>query len=138
MQKRIVALHNIDAPWNAADFMQALGRAERQGNLLNQIYDDFGVKSYNYVLKESFDAKVYDTLKHKQNILRSLLAKDSNINNVENVFGDIPFEQFAAAANGNELLTKKNELLSEYKKLIQERIIHKKQQNNFSIFQLYL
>ncbi|MBZ8000516.1 hypothetical protein AVCANL277_06530 [Campylobacter canadensis] len=121
VQKRIVALHNIDAPWNAADYMQALGRAERQGNELNQIYDNFSVKSYNYVLKESFDAKVYDILKHKQNISRTFFAKDSNLNSAENFAGDIPFETMSNLANGNELATKMHELMKQRATLLENK-----------------
>ncbi|MBZ7976696.1 SNF2-related protein [Campylobacter sp. RM12637] len=121
VQKRIVALHNIDAPWNAADYMQALGRAERQGNELNKIYDNFSVKSYNYVLEESFDAKVYDILKHKQNISRTFFAKDSNLNSAENFVGDIPFETMSNLANGNELATKMHELMKQRAKLVESK-----------------
>ena len=55
-QKRIVAIHHLDAPWRPGDVEQRNGRAYRQGNINAE------VECFTYVTEGSFDARLWDTL----------------------------------------------------------------------------
>lgn len=45
IQERMIAIHHVDVPWRASDIEQQNGRAFRQGNMYNEIYE------FRYVTK---------------------------------------------------------------------------------------
>jgi hypothetical protein len=53
VQKRLVALHHLDAPWKPAEVEQRDGRILRQGN------ENKEVAIYRYVTEGSFDAYMW-------------------------------------------------------------------------------
>ena len=59
VQKRLVALHHLDAPWKPAEVEQREGRILRQGN------DNEEVAIYRYVTEGSFDAYMWQALETK-------------------------------------------------------------------------
>ena len=59
VQKRLVVLHHLDAPWKPAEVEQREGRILRQGN------DNAEVAVYRYVTEGSFDAYVWQALETK-------------------------------------------------------------------------
>ena len=56
VQKRLVALHHLDAPWKPAEVEQRDGRILRQGN------ENKEVAIYRYVTEGSFDAYMWQAL----------------------------------------------------------------------------
>lgn len=52
MQKRLFALHHLDAPWRPSDIAQREGRVIRQGNLFDHVL------IFRYVTQGGFDGKV--------------------------------------------------------------------------------
>ena len=52
IQDRVVADHHLDVPWNPADVLQRGGRAQRQGNMNDEI------TRYNYLTEGSGEAAV--------------------------------------------------------------------------------
>ena len=56
VQKRLVALHHLDAPWKPAEVEQREGRILRQGNKNEE------VAIYRYVTEGSFDAYMWQAL----------------------------------------------------------------------------
>ena len=63
VQRRIVALHHIDAQWNPAAMAQRNGRGIRQKNLNNE------VAIYNYATKGTLDAYKYQLIGGKQRFI---------------------------------------------------------------------
>ena len=59
VQKRLVALHHLDAPWKPAEVEQREGRILRQGN------ENQEVAIYRYVTEGSFDAYMWQALETK-------------------------------------------------------------------------
>ena len=59
VQKKLVAEHDLDAPWRPRDVDQRKGRIERQGN------ENEEVEIYRYVTESSFDAYSWQTLETK-------------------------------------------------------------------------
>ncbi|HZS90207.1 MAG TPA: helicase-related protein, partial [Chloroflexota bacterium] len=59
VQKRLIALHHLDAPWKPAEVEQREGRILRQGN------ENEEVAVYRYVTEGSFDAYMWQALETK-------------------------------------------------------------------------
>ena len=67
VQKRLYALHHLDAPWKPAEIEQREGRIERQGNMWREL--DKSVKIITYVTQGTFDTYRWGTLKRKHGLL---------------------------------------------------------------------
>ena len=59
VQDRLVALHDLDAPWRPGDLEQRSGRIIRQGNRNKQVH------IFRYVTEATFDAYLWQTLENK-------------------------------------------------------------------------
>ena len=68
VQKHLIAIHHLDAPWRPADLTQREGRLIRQGNLNKEVFQ------YRYITEKSFDAYVWQILENKQSFISSFLA----------------------------------------------------------------
>ena len=66
-QKRIVAIHHLDAPWRPGDVEQRDGRAFRQKNMNEE------VSKYVYVTRGSFDSRLWDILDRKQYFINQIM-----------------------------------------------------------------
>lgn len=53
VQDKLIALHNLDAPWRPADLTQRNGRILRQGNENDEI------SIFNYITEQTFDAYLW-------------------------------------------------------------------------------
>ncbi len=63
VQKRLVAAHHLDAPWRPSDLEQRNGRIIRQGNMFyERDPDNFTVAIYNYATKQTYDARMWQTI----------------------------------------------------------------------------
>ena len=62
VQKRLIAVHDLDIPWRPADLEQRAGRIIRQGN------ENKNVQILRYVTKGTFDTYSYQTLENKQKL----------------------------------------------------------------------
>ena len=68
VQKRLVALHHLDAPWKPAEVEQRDGRILRQGN------ENKEVAIYRYVTEGSFDAYMWQALETKARFISHYVA----------------------------------------------------------------
>ena len=68
VQKRLIAVHDLDIPWRPADLQQRAGRIIRQGN------ENPNVEIYRYVTKGTFDAYSYQTLEKKQRFISQIMT----------------------------------------------------------------
>ena len=71
VQKRLVALHHLDAPWKPAEVEQREGRILRQGN------DNDQVAIYRYVTEGSFDAYMWQALETKARFISQVMTGDN-------------------------------------------------------------
>ena len=67
VQRRLVALHHLDAPWRPRDIEQREGRILRQGNANTE------VQIYRYVTEGSFDAYMWQTLETKARFIQQVM-----------------------------------------------------------------
>lgn len=68
VQKKLIAVHDLDIPWRPADLEQRAGRIIRQGN------ENKKVQIFRYVTKGTFDAYSYQTLENKQRFISQIMT----------------------------------------------------------------
>ena len=102
VQTRAVALHHLDAPWRPADVAQREGRILRQGNLNPE------VRVYRYVVRQSFDGYLWQTLERKSRFIAQVMRGRLDVREIEDI-GDttLSYTEVKALATGNPLLMDK-------------------------------
>ena len=96
VQKRLVALHHLDAPWKPAEVEQRDGRILRQKNENKQ------VAIYRYVTEGSFDAYMWQALETKARFISQVMTGDNAARRAEDVGGqELSYAEVKALASGN-------------------------------------
>jgi hypothetical protein len=112
VQKRLVALHHLDAPWRPADIEQRDGRILRQGNT-NEY-----VKVFRYVTEGSFDAYMWQTLETKCRFIAQVMTGDATMRRAEDVdAAALTYAEVKAIASGNPLVIEKATIDAEVMRL---------------------
>ncbi len=112
IQRLVVAMHHIDAPFRPADVRQRDGRGVRPGNINKMIY------IYRYVTKRTFDAYMWQMLHRKLTFIEQMLCGDVP-QVIEDISGSdvLSFAEIKAAATDQPLLMEKTQVESEVKRL---------------------
>jgi hypothetical protein len=96
VQKRLVALHHLDAPWKPAEVEQREGRILRQGN------ENEEVAIYRYVTEGSFDAYMWQALETKARFISQVITGDNALRRAEDLGGqELSYAEVKAIASGN-------------------------------------
>src|SRR5271166_1132804 len=96
VQKRLVALHHLDAPWKPAEVEQREGRILRQGNGNDQ------VAIYRYVTEGSFDAYMWQALETKARFIAQVMTGDNAARRADDIGGqELSYAEVKAIASGN-------------------------------------
>jgi N12 class adenine-specific DNA methylase/predicted RNA methylase len=96
VQKRLVALHHLDAPWKPAEVEQREGRILRQGN------ENAHVAIYRYVTEGSFDAYMWQALETKARFIGQVITGDNAARRAEDIGGqELSYAEVKAIASGN-------------------------------------
>jgi N12 class adenine-specific DNA methylase len=96
VQKRLVALHHLDAPWKPAEVEQREGRILRQGN------ENEEVAVYRYVTEGSFDAYMWQALETKARFITQVMTGDNAARRAEDIGGqELSYAEVKAIASGN-------------------------------------
>jgi hypothetical protein len=96
VQKRLVALHHLDAPWKPAEVEQRDGRILRQGN------HNVAVEIYRYVTEGSFDAYMWQALETKARFIGQVITGASTVRTAEDIGGqELSYAEVKAIASGN-------------------------------------
>jgi hypothetical protein len=96
VQKRLVALHHLDAPWKPAEVEQRDGRILRQGN------ENKEVAIYRYVTEGSFDAYMWQALETKARFIGQVITGDNATRRAEDIGGqELSYAEVKAIASGN-------------------------------------
>jgi hypothetical protein len=108
VQKRLVALHHLDAPWRPADLEQREGRAIRQGNRNAE------VDVYIYVTERTFDAYLYQILQQKRDFVASIDRGDVTVRECADIDETtLAYAEIKAIASANPLMKRKQEVETE-------------------------
>ncbi len=96
VQKRLVALHHLDAPWKPAEVEQREGRILRQGNTNEE------VSISRYVTEGSFDAFMWQALETKARFIAQVMSGDCAVRKAEDIGGqELSYAEVKAIASGN-------------------------------------
>jgi hypothetical protein len=96
VQKRLAALHHLDAPWKPAEVKQREGRILRQGN------ENDEVAIYRYVTEGSFDAYMWQALETKARFIAQVMSGESAVRRAEDIGGqELSYAEVKAIASGN-------------------------------------
>lgn len=96
VQKRLSALHHLDAPWKPAEVEQREGRILRQGN------ENEEVAVYRYVTEGSFDAYMWQALETKARFITQVMTGDNANRTAQDIGGqELSYAEVKAIASGN-------------------------------------
>jgi len=124
VQRRLRALHHLDAPWRPRDIEQREGRILRQGNTNGE------VEIYRYVTEGSFDAYMWQTLETKARFIAQVMSGQTSVRTAEDLDGGaLTYAEIKAIASGNPAVMEKVKVDTEVRKLDQLRAAHLKQQH---------
>ncbi|WOB11220.1 helicase-related protein [Piscinibacter gummiphilus] len=102
VQRRLVALHELDCPWRPCDIEQREGRILRQGNECEE------VEIIRYVTEGSFDAYSWQTVTTKAKFITQVMSGDKAIRTVEDVeLATLTYAEVKALASGNPKVIEK-------------------------------
>ena len=112
VQKRLVALHHLDAPWKPAEVEQRDGRILRQGNTNEE------VSIFRYVTEGSFDAYMWQALETKARFINQVMTGDSAVRQAEDIGSqELSYAEVKAIASGNPAVLTLAEADAELKRL---------------------
>lgn len=96
VQKRLVALHHLDAPWKPAEVEQRDGRILRQGNTNAEVH------IFRYVTEGSFDAYMWQALETKAKFISQIMTGEAGVRRADDIGEQtLSFAEVKAIASGN-------------------------------------
>jgi N12 class adenine-specific DNA methylase len=128
VQRRLAALHHLDAPWRPRDIEQREGRILRQGNINGE------VRIFRYVTEGSFDAYMWQTLETKARFIQQVMNGQTSVRCAEDLDGGaLTYAEIKAIASGNPAVMEKVKVDTEVRKLDQLRAAHLNQQHGIRL-----
>ena len=112
VQDRLIALHDLDAPWRPGDLEQRAGRIVRQGNM------NLDVHIYRYVTEKSFDSYLWQTIENKQRFISQIMSSKSPVRACDDVDETaLSYAEIKALCAGDPRIREKMDLDIEVAKL---------------------
>lgn len=126
VQKRLVGLHHIDAPWRPSDLEQREGRIIRRGNeLYARDPDNFEVFIGRYATEQTYDTRRWQILEHKARGIEQLRNYDGTLNEIDDIEGEAAnAADMKAAASGDPLILEETKLRNDVRRLEQLQAGH--------------
>ena len=116
VQKRLIAMHHLDAPWKPAEVEQRDGRILRQGNLNPEV----GI--YRYITEGSFDSVMWQTLERKAKFIGQVTSGSKGSRIAEDIDNPLPeAEMLKAAASGDPRIMQHAELTRQVRQLTAQK-----------------
>ena len=102
VQKRLAAVHQIDAPWVPSSVEQRDGRGDRQGNECESL------ELVRYLAESSFDAYSWNLLDVKARFIEQVMTAEQGLRSVEDIsMTALSYAELKAIASGNPLVMEK-------------------------------
>ncbi len=112
VQDRLIALHDLDAPWRPGDLRQRSGRIERQGNRNKE------AMIFRYVTEATFDSYLWQTLETKQRFISQIMTSKSPVRSCDDLDeAALSYAEIKALCAGNPKIKQKMDLDIEVAKL---------------------
>ena len=123
VQDRLIALHDLDAPWRPRDLTQRAGRIVRQGNKNERVH------ICRYVTEGTFDAYLWQTLENKQRFISQVMTSRSPVRSCEDIDETaLSFAEIKALCAGDPRIKERMDLDVEVSKLKIMKADHKSKQ----------
>ncbi|MDP3334484.1 MAG: DEAD/DEAH box helicase family protein [Methylococcaceae bacterium] len=119
VQKLLVGLHHIDAPWRPSDLEQREGRIIRRGNALYaRDPENFAVFIGRYATEQTYDTRRWQILEHKARGIEQLRKYDGTINEIDDIEGEAAnAADMKAAASGDPLILEETKCRNNVRRL---------------------
>ena len=120
MQRRLRAMHHVDAPWMPGELEQRNGRGWRQGNTWNTVLE------YRYIT-ERIDGKRWQVLAVKDRFIKAFLQADANTRVIEGDAvsdEDSSYAETLSEAVGDPRLLQRQKLKADLDKLRRKERTH--------------
>lgn len=119
VQKKLVAEHNLDAPWRPRDLEQREGRIIRQGNeFYSEDPDGFEVEVLRYATKQTYDSRMWQTIEYKAAGIEQFRKGGGSQRVIEDIASEAAnAAEMKAAATGNPLIFMQVQLSADLRKL---------------------
>jgi len=126
VQKLLVGLHHIDAPWRPSDLEQREGRIIRRGNeLYARDPENFAVFIGRYATEQTYDTRRWQILEHKARGIEQLRNFDGTINEIDDIEGEASNSaDMKAAASGDPLILEETKMRNSVRRLEQLQAGH--------------
>lgn len=112
VQKRLVAIHHLDAPYRPRDLIQRNGRGIRQGNM------NKGIRIYTYATERTFDSYSYQILENKQRFISQVEKGDMTVREADDIDeATLSYAEIKAITSANPKIKRKMELDMEMARL---------------------
>ena len=123
VQDRLIALHDLDAPWRPGDLEQRSGRIIRQGNQNKQVH------IYRYVTEATFDAYLWQTLENKQKFISQIMTSKSPVRSCDDIDETaLSYAEIKALCAGDDRIREKMDLDVDVARLKLMKANHQSQQ----------
>lgn len=123
VQDRLVALHDLDAPWRPGDLEQRSGRIIRQGNMNPEVH------IYRYVTEATFDAYLWQTLENKQKFISQIMTSKSPVRSCDDIDETaLSYAEIKALCAGDARIKEKMDLDVDVARLKLMKASHQSQQ----------
>lgn len=120
-QQRLIALHDVDAPWRPRDLEQRSGRILRPGNQNPHVW------IYRYVTEGSFDGYMFQTLEVKARFIAQVMSGGITVRTADDLeTAALTYAEIKAIASGNPAIVEKVKVDAELRRLDQLRTIHER------------
>ena len=123
VQDRLVALHDLDAPWRPGDLEQRSGRIIRQGNRNEKVH------IFRYVTEGTFDSYLWQTLENKQKFISQIMTSKSPVRSCEDIDETaLSYAEIKALCAGDPRIREKMDLDIDVARLRLMQASHRSQQ----------
>ena len=123
VQTKLIASHDLDAPYRPSDMEQRRGRMVRQGN------ENPKVDLYRYCTQDTFDAYLFQMLERKQNFISQVMTSKSPQRKCDDMDeATLSYAEVKALCIGDPRIKEKMELDIDVAKLQLERKAYRDEQ----------
>lgn len=126
-QKRLRAVHNMDAQWYPANDTQRNGRIMRQGNMNPEI------EILDYSTKGTYDSQMWNLMAKKARFIEGFMRGDPTMRDMEDLGEASQYEQATAMTTSDPRIMDLTEWKQELEKFQRRRIAHEREQQNIRL-----
>ena len=122
VQTKLIAIHDLDAPWRPGDLEQRSGRIIRQGN------ENKKVDIFRYVTNGSFDSFLFQLLESKQRFIGQIMSTKTTVRDCKDTDETVlSFAEIKSLCAGDPRIKERMVLDVEVKKLKMLQSAHQSQ-----------